>query len=45
MFPEPLLAPPLIVASVNSIMIFIDQITNSLIGFGNIFSIDWQNME
>ena len=45
MFPEHLLAPPLIVASVNSIMIFIDQITSSLISFGNIFSIDWQNME
>ena len=45
MFPEHLLAPPLIVVSINSIMIFIHQITNSLISFGNIFSIDWQNME
>ena len=45
MFPEHLLAPPLIVASVNYIMIFIDLITNSLISYGNIFSIDWQNME
>ena len=45
MFPEHLLAPPLIVASVVSIMIFIDQFINSLISFGNIFSIDWQNME
>ena len=45
MFPEHLLAPPLVVASVNSMMIFIDPITNSLISFGNIFSIDWQNLE
>ena len=45
MFPEHLLAPPLIVTSINSIMIFIDPITNSLISYGNIFSIDWHNME